>query len=437
MTWLHAIMAWLVHLVVVPYFALKPKLRVGLWRRFWWRRRPATLPRPLPPDGVAGPQPPLRVWAHGASAGDVLCLRPLLEELGRRRSLAVTVSALTGSGVDMARRRLPGARVEFLPFDLPGATARAVDALRPDLLLLERAEIWPALIRRAHAAGAAIAIVNGRIAPSSVAPYRRLLRWTGNVLADVDRFLVRDEGEAARMRSIGAPTERIVVTGNTKFDHALQVPDRAAIDAFAASLGLAAGQPIAVAGSTHRGEEALVATAFASALRALPTARLIVAPRYLERCDEVLADIGRAGLRAVRRSSLAGVSPEAPVILLDTMGELALSYGLARVAFVGGSLVPRGGQNMLEPAALGVPVLAGRHTEHSADQIALLGGRGLIELAGPADLERELQRLLAEADAAAALGRQARAALAAAGGASARCADELLALLSSSPRRAT
>jgi len=436
MTWRHAIAAWLAHLLIVPFFALKPKLRAGLWRRFWWRRAAPAIDRRSAATASTEP-PPIRVWAHGASAGDVLCLRPLIEELARRRPLEVTVTALTGSGVDMARQRFAGARVEFVPLDLPGATARAVAALKPDLLLLERAEIWPALIRRAHAAGAAIAIVNGRVAASSVRGYQRLFRVIGNALIDVDRFLVRDADEAERMCQIGALAERVVVTGNTKFDTAVRVPERAAVDAFAAALGLAAGQPIAVAGSTHRGEEALVAAAFAAIRRALPTARLIIAPRYLERCAEVLAEFERAGLAAVRRSALTAGATDAPVILLDTMGELALSYGLARVAFVGGSLVPRGGQNMLKPAAQGVPVLAGRHTEHSTDQVELLAGRGLIELDGLADLEHELHRLLTAPDVAAALGQQAQAALATALGASARCADQLLPLLPPATAHAT
>lgn len=436
MTWRHAIAAWLAHLLIVPFFVLKPKLRVGLWRRFWCHR--SALAGDRRPGATSGAAVrPIRVWAHGASAGDVLCLRPLVEELARRRPLEVTVSALTGSGVDMARQRFAGARIEFVPFDLPGATARAVAALQPDLLLLERAEIWPALIRRAHAAGAVIAIVNGRIAASSVRGYQRLFGVVGNVLGDVDRLLVRDAGEGARMRQIGAPAERIVVTGNTKFDNAVRVPERAAVDAFAAALGLGPGQPIAVAGSTHRGEEALVAAAFAAVRRTLPAARLIIAPRYLERCAEVQADVERAGLAVVRRSAPDVATGQAPVILLDTMGELALSYGLARVAFVGGSLVPRGGQNMLEPAAQGVPVLAGRHTEHSTDQVELLAGRGLTVLGGPADLERELLRLLTAPDLATALGQQARAALASAVGASARCVDQLLPLLPPATAHAT
>jgi 3-deoxy-D-manno-octulosonic-acid transferase len=180
-----------------------------------------------------------------------------------------------------------------------------------------------------------------------------------------------------------------------------------------------------------------VLAAFVAARSAVPTAQLIIAPRYLERCAEVQAIVERAGLHAVRRSALTGAPTTAPVILLDTMGELARCYGLARVAFVGGSLVPRGGQNMLEPVALGVPVVVGPRTEHAADQVALLAGRGLVQIDGLPALEQQLTRLLGEPATAAALGAQAQAALAAATGAARRCADQLLPLLPTSATHAT
>lgn len=172
MTLLHWVTSYLAHLLLLPLYLTKPKLRAGLVRRLWLHRGDASHRH----DKDA-----MRVWAHGASAGDVLCLRPLLQQLGGWRALDLTVTAYTATGVEMAEQHYADANVDYLPLDLPGATRRAVRALRPDVLMLERAELWPALIRRAHAAGTVIALVNGHIAPRSMRPYRLLFGLTGPV----------------------------------------------------------------------------------------------------------------------------------------------------------------------------------------------------------------------------------------------------------------
>lgn len=428
MTALHHLLAWLVHVALLPLFALRPKLRAGWWQRFYWSMAPL-------PGLASGPDAPLRVWAHGASAGDVLCLQPLLDEIARARPLQLTVTALTNTGVAMARQRFASARVLYQPYDLPGATRRAVTALQPGLLLLERAELWPALIRRAHAAGARVVVVNGRISPSLVHHYRRLFAITGPVLDDVDLFLMRNHDEADRMLALGARPERVHITGNTKLDAAVQGPDPGSVQVLGQELGMAPGDPVVVAGSTHRGEEELVLDAFVQARVSNPTARLVLAPRYLDRSDEVLALIQQRTTDVARRSAGGDDLQHAGVVLLDSLGELGRVYGLARVAFVGGSLVPRGGQNMLEPASQGVAVLVGPHTWDSRDQVELLRGRGLQEISDTPTLADALQHLLAHPSVALALGDEARRAASEGRGASQRCTAQILSMLDGENRR--
>ena len=411
---LEYILFWL----MLPFLLLHPRVRQGIRRRFG-------LYDFVP---IAAPGP--RVWLHGASAGDVLGLVPIVRELKTLRPDArVIVSSITDSGASMAQQRLIAQGlaelVTFLPYDLPGACRRALAALRPDVLVLEYTELWPQLIEAASRAGVKLALTNGRLRPRNVPRYRALFRLAGNLLARFDALMMRADDEAERALLLGAPRDRLFITGNTKFDAlAVSVPEGEDASLRAAlSLG---GERLWVCGSTHEGEEGPLLRVFSVLRREHRDLRLLIAPRYIERAGRVLALARSMGLTARLRSQMGGSES---VIILDTIGELVRAYQLATVVFVGGSFGRRGGQNILEPAACGKPVLFGPRMENFQDSVQVLVGRGGLQVKDSIALLRLLRDLLARPDEIRKLGELAREAVSAVRGASARDARIIAGLL--------
>lgn len=364
--------------LLLPFLVLHPKLRGRLGERF----------------GFYGsvPQGSPRVWVHAASAGDVKAVLPLLGALRKRVPAAIIVLTVTTStGRAMAEKtRVPADLVLYVPVDTVGAARRAVRRIRPDLLLLEYAELWPNLVLAARAAGARVALTDGRVSPRGFARARLAMWLYRRVLASIDLFLMRSVGDAERVEALGAARERIAVTGNTKYD--APAPDAAEVAVLASAMGLSAHRPIVVLGNTHAGEEAAILPVYARLREDSPGLVCLVAPRYPDRCDEVAEVASRLGLRVARRT--AGPVGDADVILLDTVGELAAAYGLGVAAFVGGSFTSRGGQNVLEPALHGVPVFYGPSTDNFREEVALLTGFGGTEVGDMDELEGELRALL-------------------------------------------
>jgi len=340
----------------------------------------------------------------------------------------LVVSTLTNTGRLMAQERLRDVdAITYVPYDLPGATRRAVRAIRPDLLILEYTEIWPNLIRAAKRHGAAVVLTNGRFSPHRLTGYRWLFRLIGNPLRAIDLFLMREEAEAERALGLGAPLDRVWVTGNTKFD-AFLLGDTQHVDP---ALRLAIGEgpgPLWIAGSTHEGEEVLLLGVFERLRRSYPSLRLCLAPRYLERAGRVLALAREKGFRAKLRTGEVD-GDRSDVVVLDTIGELGQAYRLATLVFVGGSFTRRGGQNILEPAAAGKPVLFGPNMDNFYDSVQVLIGRGGIQVKDPEQLYRVVHELLARGDQIAELGEMARKAIQSVRGASDRDVDQILKLL--------
>ena len=418
MSWAATALEYLVFWLLLPFLLLHPRVRQGIRSRFGFY------------GGVPALPPGPRVWLHGASAGDVLGLVPIVRELKALRPDArVIVSAITDSGASMARQRLVpqglAELVTFLPYDLPGACRRAMAALRPDVLVIEYTELWPQLIRTASEAGVKLALTNGRLRPRNVPRYRLLFRLAGNLLAKFDVLMMRADDEAERALLLGAPRERVHVTGNTKFDAlAVSVP---ADEDPALRQALALGsERLWVCGSTHEGEEGGLFQVFSILQREHGDLRLLIAPRYIERAQRVLALARLMGLGARLRSQRGG--PE-PVIVLDTIGELVRAYQLATVVFVGGSFGRRGGQNILEPAACGKPVLFGPRMENFQDSVQVLVGRGGLQVKDPMALLRLMRDLLARPDELRKLGELARESVSSVRGASARDARLIAELL--------
>jgi len=418
LTWAAIAIEYVVFWLILPFLLLHPRVRQGIRLRLG-------LYRPAP-VAEGGP----RVWLHGASAGDVLGLVPIVRELKALRPDArMIVSAITDSGASMARQRLApqglAELVTFLPYDLPGACRRAIAAVRPDVLVLEYTELWPQLVEAASQAGVKLALTNGRLRPRNVPRYRLLFRLTGNLLQKFDVLMMRADDEAERALLLGAPPERVHVTGNTKFD-ALAVSVPAAEDASLRRALALGSERLWVCGSTHEGEESGLLRTFSILQREHGDLRLLIAPRYIERAQRVLALSRSMGLRARLRSQAGGAEP---VIILDTIGELVRAYQLATVVFVGGSFGRRGGQNILEPAACGKPVLFGPRMENFQDSVQVLVGRGGLQVKDPLALLRLMRDLLARPEEIRKLGELAREAVSSVRGASARDARLIAELL--------
>jgi 3-deoxy-D-manno-octulosonic-acid transferase len=418
---IYQVLSYLVIGSLLPLLFLHPKLRQGI------RRRLGIYDRAAPPWSLEGGKGP-RIWLHGASAGDLLALSPIIQEIRRIDPTAtIVVSTMTNSGFQIARDRLAPLvdGITYAPYDLPGCTKRAVRAIRPDLLVLEYTEIWPNLIEAAKRSGSKIAMTNGRISEALLSRYRLFHRLIGNQLAKFDLLLMREEVEAERALLLGAPPDRVFVTGNTKFDNVAKgTPDRM-IEELKAAFRYG-GERVFVAGSTHEGEEKDLFRCFKGMREVDPAMRMIVAPRYVERSQRIAALARVEGLSVGLRSE----RPEkVDVMVLDTMGELNAAYALASLVFVGGSFVSRGGQNILEPAGQGRLVLFGPNMMNFRDSVEVLIGRGGIQVQSPAQLEKVARELLGRPSEIEQLGAMARAAVNKVRGASLRNAELLLSQL--------
>lgn len=368
-------------------------------------------------DGRPAPGGP-RGWIHAVSVGEAITAAGLVESLHHAHpGLPLVVSTVTETGARVVQERLSAvATHRFFPLDLSGAVRRAIATIDPAFLVCMETELWPNLLRALRTRGVPVMIANGRISDRSFARYRLVRPLLRRVLDDVRVFAMRSDEDARRIITLGAKPERVFVTGNLKAEAG---GDQAgATDLWHRLLGLGPGRRVWIAGSTHRGEEEAVLDAHRAARAEYDGLVLVIAPRHPERVAEVLGLAVARGWTAVRRSDLPRERSPESIIVLDTVGELAQLYGIADVVFVGGSLVPAGGHNMLEPALRRKPVLFGPHTENFREAAALLeSGGGALVVRDGADLARRLRHLLGDPDLCASLGNAAYEALAARRGA--------------------
>ena len=368
----------------------------------------------LPPTRAAGAR--TRLLVHCVSVGEVKAARVLLEELAREHELVL--STTTDTGAELAAKLYPSlARVRF-PLDWAPFVARFLDGVDPAAVILVELELWPGFLRACARRSIPLCVVNGRISARSFPRYRRLERLLPQ-FAGLTLVCAQDEEYAARFRELGADPARVQVTGNIKADGLKcgTLEPRAEIRRL---LGARAGQQLLVAGSTHAPEERWVAEAWRSAV---PDARLVLVPRHPERAAAIAEELGALDLRVQRWSALRdGEVPDpARPALVDTIGELEQVYALADLVFVGGSLTPRGGQNMLEPAAQGRAVVYGPELANFLQEAALLERVGASRrLASAAELGPVFRELLADAPRRAAMGRAGMLAVESQKGAAAR-----------------
>lgn len=393
------------------------------------------------PTSVAANRGRPRFWVHAVSVGEVMAAAPVLRALRARFPDAhLLLSTITPSGREVALKQVPPAdEVVYFPLDFPFTVQRALAAARPDAVLLMEWEIWPNFLDQAKRAGAKIAVLNGRISDRGLRRGKKVVFFTRPGLDAVDLFAMQSDEDARRAVLVGTDKRRVRTLGNTKFDEAvtpLEDEERALLRA---ELGIPAGAPVWVCGSTRPGEEAILAEAFGAVRRVHPDLRLIVAPRHIERAEEVETVLRTAGLEVIRRSrqkQTPAALGTGCALLLDTFGELGRVYAVAEVAFVGGSLLPFGGQSVFQPLAQGVPALFGPHMSNQRDIAALAKNADVgFEVEDAETLAGELRRLLALPEAEKrALADRARALIEANQGVAARCVEAVAELLESRQR---
>ena len=357
---------------------------------------------------------PGSIWIHAVSVGEVQAAAALVTTLRERYpAIAIVVTTLTPTGAMRAKTLFEGlAQVRHIPFDLPGAVRRFFERVQPRLAVIFETELWPNLYHQCRGRRIPLVLASARLSPRSVSRYRRLGSLFREALSRGVVVAAQGEGDAGRFMSLGADPGSTHVTGNIKFDFSLPPDIAARARALRELYGMS--RPVWVAGSTHAGEEEIVLEAHRLVRGAHPGALLVLVPRHPPRFEEVAHGLQRAGARFVLRSQRVGekaaaAAASADVLLVDTLGELLDFYAAADVAFVGGSLVPIGGHNLLEPAAVGIPILTGPHNENSADIAGLLIERGAAEVVhDAAELGGRVSMLLSdpeERDRIGALGR--------------------------------
>ena len=323
------------------------------------------------------------VWIHAVSVGEVQAAVPIVKALkSRYPDETIVVTSTTPTGAARIAKAFGGGVVHrYFPFDFPGSVVRFLNRVQPRVAIIMETEIWPNLLAQCRVRGVPVVLANVRLSERSAAGYRRFRRLFEPALGGVAAIAVQSGEDARRLASIGAPPDVIDVTGSTKFD----IPMLASLREEAAALRRTWGpsRGIWIAASTHDGEEALVLDAFEQVLDRVPGSLLVLVPRHPERFGEVATQVRRRGLEPVLRSRRPPDCSGTQVFIGDTMGELPLFYAAADVAFVGGTLVERGGHNMLEPAALGLPVLFGPHVFNFAEI-----SRRLLEAGGARTVKR-------------------------------------------------
>jgi 3-deoxy-D-manno-octulosonic-acid transferase len=375
------------------------------------------------------------VWFHGVSVGEIHLLRPVVAGFQKRHpDWECVISTTTDTGYDEACKRFSDLPVFFWPFDFTWAVGRALDRVKPSLVLLAECELWPNFLRIARKKGIPVAVINGRMSPRSLRRFLKLSWLVRGLFRRLNLCAVQTEEYASAYRALGAGN--VQVTGSVKYDGANSDRGNSKTRELRRLLAIDDDALVWIAGSTQAPEEEIVLNIYRKARQEHPNLRLILVPRQKERFDEVTNLLDRSEFAFIRRSQVSPNHPVSrslcpPIILVDTFGELGALWGLADVAFVGGSLDGnRGGQNMIEPAAYGAAVLFGPHTWNFKDTVArLLELQAAIQIVDAGELKRETLRLLADLEARDVLGRNARRFVQSQQGATERTLDALDQLL--------
>ena len=377
------------------------------------------------------------LWLHAVSVGEVNLLAPLLQKIERQRpEWQCVLSTTTTAGMRVAQKKYAGLAVFYCPLDFSWAVRTAMRRIRPDLLVLAELELWPNLVRAARDHGARVAVVNGRLGERSFGGYRRIRWLVKRLLGEIDLLAVQDEAYADRFLRLGARPESVRVTGSLKYDGAETDRLNPATVHLAELAGLDNDDAVLLAGSTQEPEEAYCLETYRQLRGRWPRLRLVIVPRHPERFAAVARLLDESRLRWQRRSRLEAEGPDrsARVLLVDALGELSAWWGTARIAFVGGSLGTRGGQNMIEPAAYGAAVSFGPNTWNFRDVVdRLLERRAAVVVRDQEELTAFVGQCLEKPEEAATQGRRAQELVREQLGATERTLDLLAGLLEAPP----
>ena len=415
--------------VVVGVLWAKPRCRPGFSQRMGWRVPPSENGRAVRPI----------IWVHAVSLGEVVAVVPLVKALHERHpEFRYLVSTVTETGREAVEQRL-GKVAEhcYAPLDFPWSVARMVDHVKPVLYLFVETELWPNMLWTLHQYKVPSVLVNGRLSSRSFARQNivGIRSFYRSILSTLTLCLMQSGRDCERIVTLGAESRRVHVTGNIKFDQPM--PPVQPDGSLRRSLGLNEHERLILAGSTHPGEEELLIEAYGRIAQAFPSTVLMLAPRHIERADHLEGTLREKGLTVQRKSSFREPITGPRVIILDTRGELALAYREAVVAFVGGTLVPVGGHNLLEPAVWGTPVLFGPYTDHCAEiATLLLEAGGSRRVTGVDDLVGCLQEWLSRADIREQVGQAARRVVVENQGALARSVEFIESCLMAQPVKA-
>jgi len=364
-------------------------------------------------------------WLHGASVGEAVTILPVAERLAREgHHILMTTGTVTSANL-MAQRLPPGAIHQFVPLDVPAFVRRFLAHWQPDLAVFAESELWPTMIGEIKAAGIPLALVNGRMSPRSFRRWRMAPRTIGTLLNSFDLCAAQSAADGARFTALGA--RRVMATGNLKFDTPPPPADAGRLEALRAAIG---DRPLWLAASTHAGEEALAGSAHQALKARFPGLLSVVVPRHPDRGAAIEAELAGRGLTCRLRSRDGLPDEDTDVYIADTVGELGLFYRLARIVFVGKSLVGRGGQNPVEPAKLGASVLHGPFVHNFVEAYGAFDAMGgAITVRDGEELTTQVGRLLGDADAVAHLARTGAEAVASLSGALDRTMQALLPLV--------
>src|SRR3990172_5635964 len=405
-----------------PWIAYKA-LRTGKYRAGWAEKALGLAPR-----RQAG-RP--CVWFHAVRVGEVLALRPVVKLLAERQpAWEIVVSTTTNTGLEIARAHLSSWTSFYFPLDFTWAVERAMDRMRPDVIALVELELWPNFISAARRRGIRLAVINGRMSPRSYRGYQKVKRLASTMISSLDAVGAQTSEYAERLLDLGASPEQIVVTGSVKYDGVVTQRDNPRTAALRELFDVRPEERVFVAGSTQEPEEAIILDVYEALAERHAGLRLIVVPRHKERFEEVARLLESRKVEFVRRSELGGMwragsnrnestAPDSgpargpgrdalrPVILVDTLGELSAVGGLADIAFGGGSLGDRGGQNMIEPAGYGAAVVFGPNTWNFADTVdQLISREGALVVRDKTELVAAVDGLLRDASRGGGLGTE-------------------------------
>ncbi|MFQ5559685.1 MAG: 3-deoxy-D-manno-octulosonic acid transferase [Nitrospinota bacterium] len=318
------------------------------------------------------PQKTQSIWFHAVSVGEVLAAVPLIKKTQKHHhGYRIVVSTVTMTGNRVAKKMVPEVdEILYFPFDLKFSVARAIRAVNPALCLILETELWPNYIHQLYKKKIPIIIVNGRISSRSFKRYTFFSEFMKTLFKQVTLFGMQSEEDAKRVISLGSSPEKVLVCGNLKYDREVPTFNPDDLLSIKNSVGFSNGAPLLVAGSTHPGEEGIIIEVYTNLLKTHPELGLLIAPRHPEKANVVIHALKKAGLTPLRKTTLQGkrVSPlKKEVLILDTIGELARVFAISDIVFVGGSLVPHGGQNILEPASYRKPVLFGKYMDNFSE----------------------------------------------------------------------